>query len=194
MFTGFGLSKNRLAALMESPAALAASGTASVESEDRAAVTCPALVLGGIAVYHGVRRHVSGHNRTGAHQRVLADRTTAEDGRIRSDAGAAPHERREKVAGRIARKGASGSVDVRKHHRRPAKHVVFQRDALIDGNVVLDLDVVADHHVGTDHHVLADAAFPADADVPQHVAEMPNGIKQVGSMCLSYTPIKITVH
>src|SRR2546426_8570414 len=37
---------------------------------------------------------------------------------------------------------------VGEHARRPAEHVVFERDALVDRYIVLDLGIVADPHAG----------------------------------------------
>ena len=56
-----------------------------------------------------------------------------------------------------------GLIDVGEHHRRPAEHVVFERDAGVDRHVVLDLDVVADHDARRHDDVLADVAATADA-------------------------------
>jgi len=75
-------------------------------------------------------------------------------------------------------------VDVGEHHAGAAEHVVFERDAVVHGDVVLDLHVGADDDVVADEHVLPERAACADAGTGADVHEVPDtaALANLGAM------------
>lgn len=57
---------------------------------------------------------------------------------------------------------AARVVHIGENNAGPAENIVFQRDRIVDADIVLNLDVVADHHVIADIDVLPERARKAD--------------------------------
>src|SRR5256884_266623 len=136
------------------------------------ALTHPADSTRGHAHHQRIRRHVGGHHGTCTDECVLAQCHATDDGRVGADGAAALYEGGSILM--LARHVTARVHHVGEHARRPAEHVVFERDALIDRYIVLDLGIVADPHTGHHHHVLAQVAALADHRAGHDVAEVPD--------------------
>lgn len=116
--------------------------------------------------------NILGHHRPRADQRVSADPMAADDGRVRAYRRPALDHRAPVFV--LSADVATRVDDIGKHHAGTAKHVVFQRDAIVDGNIVLHLDVIADHHVVADKYILAEGTMFADLRAAANVHPMPD--------------------
>ena len=63
--------------------------------------------------------------------------------------------------------------DIREDAGGTAEDIVFDLNALIDGDVVLDAHTIADAHIIAYIDVLAQGAVPAQTGAALHMAEMP---------------------
>src|SRR5687767_1730670 len=160
-----------LAAASTAGAVLGIAG-AEAHFQAHATITCPAAQPAGVAVHDRVVGHVARDHRARSHEAVLPERHATHDGRVRSDRGAAPHQRL--LVFGLALDVAARVDHVGEHHRRSAEHVVLEDHARVDRDVVLDLHVVADAALRGDDHVLPDVAAFADLAVLHDVAEMPD--------------------
>jgi hypothetical protein len=96
----------------------------------------------------------------------------AEDGRIGTDGGAAPHQRRAKLI--LPFDGRARIDHVGEHARRAAEDFFFECHFFIEADVVLHLRASADAHALADVDVLAKLHARADYGLFTHVAEVPN--------------------
>src|ERR1700733_3719517 len=114
----------------------------------------PANVPRGHARHQRVVGYVTVDHGPCANEGVRTDRRATDNGAIRAQGRAAPHER---VAIFIlaADRGAR-IVDIGEDHAGSAEDIVFQGDVFVNGNVVLHLDVVTDDDPVADEHVLAE--------------------------------------
>src|SRR5262249_40042939 len=108
----------------------------------------------------------------GTDERVFADRHSADDGRVGSDARSAPDQRGRVFA--LPGDVTAGVEHVGEDAGRSAEDIVFQRHAFVDRDVVLDLHVVADPGPGHDDDVLAEVAAFTDLRPGHDVDEVPD--------------------
>lgn len=94
-----------------------------------------------------------GYHCTCANKGVLADRGAADDGGIRAQRGAPPYQRT--TVFRFPDNGGARVVNVGKNQTWTTKHIIFQRNRVIDGNVVLNLDVVSDGDIIANKDILS---------------------------------------
>src|SRR5690348_11865316 len=113
-----------------------------------AAFTDPADLFGRVADHEREIRHVLGHHGAGANHGELADLVPANDDRVGADRGAPTDMRREEFI--LALYVSARGQHVGEDHAGAAEHIIFQRDAGIDGDVVLDLAAVSDRNIGSD--------------------------------------------
>jgi len=123
---------------------------------------------------YGVCRNVVCDHRARTYERPLPDADTADDGRVRSQCGAAPDVGLLVVFGGVARKSRARGADVGKHHARSAEDIVLEYDTVVDGDVVLNLDSIADPHAACHEDVLSELAVPAYDGAAHDVTEMPD--------------------
>ncbi len=133
------------------------------ELENDAAFAGPATLSRRVAVDDGVRGDVLGNYGAGADECMFANGIAADNRCIGTNACTTLDTCWQVVFAIIARKGGARRGDVRKHHRRTAKNIVFQRDALIHRDIVLNLHVVADLNAGANYDILTDPATFADS-------------------------------
>lgn len=106
------------------------------------------------------------------HESIFSQGDATEDGGIRPNRGAAPHEGRAVFSSSGHMAAWVGYVG--KDHRWTQENIVLQGDTGVNGYVILDLYPVADAHAGGDKYVLSDVAIFADLCVLHHVAKMPD--------------------
>src|SRR5262249_43488594 len=95
-----------------------------------------------------------------------------DNGAVRPEGRAPAHESRTQLL--HASDFAARIEDVGEHHRRPAKHAVFEGHPLVHRHVVLDLDAVADRDIGANDVVLSDTAVLAYPGALEDVAHVPD--------------------
>src|SRR5512134_1445269 len=103
-----------------------------------------------------MRRHVFGHHRTRAHERVFSNGDPADNGGVGANGGSMFHQGPAKL---VSTYNLGTRVPyVRENAGGPAKNAVLELDAVVDRNIVLDLDPIANRHVA--HvHVLTEHAL-----------------------------------
>lgn len=141
-----------------------------IEAEAMAAH--PADVSGGIADHERIGRHIADDHRTGPDKRILSDGDAAHDGGVGAKGGAFFHQGSAKFV--HAFDFTPGIKHIGEDHGGSTEYVVFEGDALVDGDIVLDLAVVADGDLGSDDHVLADLAGFTEGGAFEQVAEVPD--------------------
>ena len=114
------------------------------------------------------------HYRARSYERPLPDADPTNDGRVRSECGAAPDAGLLVVLGGVAWESGTGCADVREHHARSAENVVLEYDSVVDGNIVLNLDSIADPHSARYEDVLSELAAAADDRAAHDVTEVPD--------------------
>lgn len=135
-------------------------------------LTSPTDLSGRVAYDKGVVRDIFGDHGTGTDKGIAADGYPANDRAVGSQSGAFLHQRGAELV-HLA-DGSARVVDVGKDHRRAAKNVVFQRDALVNRHVVLDFAPFTDGHIGADNDVLPDVALFPDPGPGKDMRKMPN--------------------
>ena len=106
----------------------------------------PADAARGNPGHQGEIRHVLRHDRSGRDKSVTADGVAADDGRVRTDGGAALDQSGAELA--LARNRRARIDDIGEHATRATEDVILQRHAFIETDVVLNLAVVADRTRG----------------------------------------------
>jgi len=84
----------------------------------------------------------------------------------------------------LAADGRARVEDVGEHATRPAEHIVFKFDALVEGDIVLNFAAIADRDIRSDHGALTDSHVLADDGTGEDVDEMPDfcARSQLGSV------------
>src|ERR1051326_3169136 len=118
-----------------------AGGGPALQVKTLATLTHPAHSARRHPDHQSIGRDIGGDHGAGTDERVLPDGTPTDDRGIGTDAGATPDQRQRVFV--LARYVTARGQDIGEHAGRTAEHVIFQRYALVDGDVVLDLDVVA---------------------------------------------------
>ena len=131
-------------------------------------------------------RNVGGDDGAGSDHRPFAHRMSADDGAVGSEAGSAFDEGLFIYA--VHREGGAWNAHVGKDAGRSAKNIVFEFDALIDGDVVLDAASVADPDSRTYVDILPERTVPSDDCAFLYVAEVPD----FRAIAEHYTLVNIT--
>src|SRR5688572_7528961 len=140
--------------------------------EPLTALAHPPQLTGRNTDHQSIGRHVARNDSSRTDERVFTERNSAHDGGVRADRRTAPHPGCLVLV--LARDVTARVDDVGKHHRRSAKHVILELDALVYRNVVLDLHIRADLHAIHHDHILAERASLTDDGTAEDVAEMPD--------------------
>ena len=69
---------------------------------------------------------------------------------------------------------ASRIDDIGEYHRRTTEHVILQRYAFIDGNIILYLYTLSDADIGTDDDILSNSAIFPYPGTLHNVRNMPD--------------------
>jgi len=146
-------------------------GSTILHPESYPALADPAQASRGIADYQCVIGNIAGNDRTGSDHGVPAYGVAAHDDGICSDGGSASYQRR--LVFMLADDMATWVDDVREHHARPAKYVIFEHYRIVHRDIVLDFDVVADHGVA-DVNILAERTVGTDLGARYHVYPVPD--------------------
>lgn len=137
-----------------------------------AALADPAVLPGWIAVDEGMVRHIACDHGTRPYEGIAPDGCSADDGAVSSQTGPFFDQG---WPGLIHPADMSPGIEyIGEDHAGAAEDIIFQRDALVDADVVLHLAAVADGGVRTDDDVLTDIAVFANDRTGHHMAEVPD--------------------
>ena len=139
--------------------------------EPPAAFAHPPYLPGGYAGHERIVPDIPGHHGTGGHHCTAAYGMTANYGAVHPQRRTLPDERSDICA--MHREMRTRSRYVGKTHRRAAKYVVFDFDALTYYYVVLNTHPVANLDIVADIHVLPQGAVTSYRGACLHVAEVP---------------------
>jgi len=120
----------------------------------------PADLSGRHPNHQRVRLDIAVDDGAGANERILANGGTADDGAVGTESRASHDQRATVFVLAVDRR--SRVVNVGEHHTWPTEDIVFQRNGIVDGDIVLDLHVVADEHIIADENILPQRALLAD--------------------------------
>src|ERR1043166_1253419 len=151
---------------------LSRSGTDQVLAQAVAAPASPADLPRRDAHNQGMGRYVARHDAAGPNHGVFPDPMAANDGGIGPDGSAALHQRGPEFI--LPAHMSAGVQYIGKHHTGSAKHVILERNAVEDRDIVLNLAAAADRDIRSDHHVLSDHAPFPDPAAGENVGEMPD--------------------
>ena len=141
---------------------------------ERMAVTGdPAALPAGDSHDESIVGNVFGDNGTSGDEAITTQGDAADDGGVRSDAGA-PADQGGLVKAATADLGA-GIGDVGQDAGGAKEDIVLNGRAGVDGDVVLNLDVVSHGDGRGDHGVLAEAAISANYRTTANMREVPDG-------------------
>src|SRR5262249_2116374 len=120
------------------------------------ALTHPPNYPAGIPNHQCIVRYVTGDNSSGTDKRVPPYRVPANNRGIRANRRAFLYQR--SLVFILARNMTPRIDHIGEHHRRSAKHIIFQHDPGVHRYVVLNFDVVSNSNLRRNHYVLADVA------------------------------------
>jgi hypothetical protein len=112
------------------------------------------------------------HDTSGGHKGKLPKVNAADDGAIGTEGGSASDHGGLEFG--LSRQERSGKANVREDATGAHKHVIFQSDSLVDGDVVLDANASPDVNIVCDVHILAEDAAFANVGTRRHMAKMPD--------------------
>lgn len=143
--------------------------------ESLAVFTHPADLTSWHSYHERIVRHVLVDHRSSPDEGVGTDGNPAKNGAIRAEGGALFDQRG--AVFMLALDERTRIVDIGEHHAWAAKNTFFQRNAIVNANVILDFasvtddDPIADKNVLTEGNPLADACPGANVDeVPDTAA------------------------
>lgn len=90
------------------------------------------MLFGRVTVDDRIRGNVAGNHRPGSDQSVLANRITADDGCIGTNAGTLPDPRGQIIFTTVSREGRTRRGDAGKDDGRAAEQVIVQRHTLVN--------------------------------------------------------------
>lgn len=120
--------------------------------ESFAMATHPTDVTGGDACHQRKCSNVADYHSAGAYECVLADSYATYDRAVGAKTCSSPDDGVSILSLTYHRR--TGVVDIREHRAWPAKNVVFERNALVDRDIVLNFDVVSDDYSISNENIL----------------------------------------
>jgi hypothetical protein len=148
--------EDSLLALLERHSALAHPANSARRNTDKEAI------IWNIALNYGSRTD----------EGVSSDSNAAYYGGVSSYCRAAFYERLSKFT--FAFDESSRGIDIRKHARGAAKHLIFKHYSSVKRHVILDLTAAAHAHTRTNHAVLPNDTTLPNVSSRQDVAEVPD--------------------
>ena len=116
--------------------------------------------------------YVFRHNGTGGDQSAAPYRMTAHNRAIRTERGSLAHARTR--VNSVHREVRPRSIYICKNAGWATKDVIFNLNALVDGNIVLDPDTIPNVDIVANIHILAQGTILTNNSPALDMAEMPN--------------------
>ena len=137
-----------------------------------AALADPTDLPGRNTGHQGIIFYVFSHNGTGGYQGAAPYRMTAHYRAIRAEGGTLAHARTR--VNTVHWEVRPRSIYIRENAGRATEDIVFELNALVDGNIVLDPDTIPDADIVANIHILAQGTILSDDSPTLDMAEMPN--------------------
>ena len=132
----------------------------------------PPYLPGRYPGHQGIIFYVFRHNGAGGDQSAAPYRMTAHYRAIRAEGSSLAHARTR--VNSVHREVRPRSIYIRENAGRATEDIVFELNALVDGNIVLDPDTIPNVDIVANIHILAQGTILSDDSPLLDMAEMPN--------------------